>query len=224
MSLISDLFEVELFADAIPDDALKHLAEQLFGFFAGPLAALLVVVKVETTGLVGQPQLAQRLLAAEDQLAAVVELDGQDPCRVLHVQIQVRLIEQVFQGLLGRVDQVVKTRFGQTHCKNLKNVCTHASRARYERRAPNAKDNARQLAAAAPRPTAGHPHRQGARCSVYSGAILLITKDYAMKRLISTLAALVAVACLVSACGQKGPLYLPDDSKDGQKSQSHKHQ
>ena len=34
-----------------------------------------------------------------------------------------------------------------------------------------------------------------------------------MKRLISSLAALVAVACLVSACGQKGPLYLPDDSK-----------
>ena len=35
-----------------------------------------------------------------------------------------------------------------------------------------------------------------------------------MKRLISSLAALVAVACLVSVCGQKGPLYLPDDSKD----------
>lgn len=35
-----------------------------------------------------------------------------------------------------------------------------------------------------------------------------------MKRLISSLAALVAVACLVSACGQKGPLYLLDDSKD----------
>ncbi|WP_123350569.1 LPS translocon maturation chaperone LptM [Pseudomonas brassicacearum] len=34
-----------------------------------------------------------------------------------------------------------------------------------------------------------------------------------MKRLISSLAALVAVACLVTACGQKGPLYLPDDSK-----------
>ncbi|MFJ7315121.1 lipoprotein [Pseudomonas sp. NPDC098747] len=35
-----------------------------------------------------------------------------------------------------------------------------------------------------------------------------------MKRLISSLAALVAVACLVSACGQKGPLYLPDDAQD----------
>ena len=35
-----------------------------------------------------------------------------------------------------------------------------------------------------------------------------------MKRLISSLAALVAVACLVSACGQKGPLYLPDDTQD----------
>jgi predicted small lipoprotein YifL len=47
-----------------------------------------------------------------------------------------------------------------------------------------------------------------------------------MKRLISSLAALVAVACLVSACGQKGPLYLPDGSPDqDKKSQttSHKH-
>ncbi|WP_285426521.1 lipoprotein [Pseudomonas sp. efr-133-TYG-103a] len=49
-----------------------------------------------------------------------------------------------------------------------------------------------------------------------------------MKRLISSLAALLAVACLVSACGQKGPLYLPDDdSSDGSsqtKSHLHKHQ
>ena len=35
-----------------------------------------------------------------------------------------------------------------------------------------------------------------------------------MKRLISSLAALVAVACLVSACGQKGPQYLPDENQD----------
>ncbi|MNK98089.1 Lipopeptide precursor [compost metagenome] len=35
-----------------------------------------------------------------------------------------------------------------------------------------------------------------------------------MKRLISSLAALLAVACLVSACGQKGPLYLPDADQD----------
>jgi predicted small lipoprotein YifL len=42
-----------------------------------------------------------------------------------------------------------------------------------------------------------------------------------MKRLISSLAALLAVACLVSACGQKGPLYLPDGSPDqDQKSQT----
>ncbi|MFJ4344758.1 lipoprotein [Pseudomonas sp. NPDC089401] len=46
-----------------------------------------------------------------------------------------------------------------------------------------------------------------------------------MKRLISSLAALVAVACLVSACGQKGPLYLPEDGKDGKgPSKSHQHQ
>ena len=35
-----------------------------------------------------------------------------------------------------------------------------------------------------------------------------------MKRLISSLAALLAVACLLSACGQKGPLYLPDENLD----------
>ncbi|WP_300722853.1 lipoprotein [Pseudomonas sp.] len=49
-----------------------------------------------------------------------------------------------------------------------------------------------------------------------------------MKRLISSLAALVAVACLVSACGQKGPLYLPDHSQSpedqAKSSQSHKHE
>ncbi|AXQ50262.1 lipoprotein [Pseudomonas vlassakiae] len=46
-----------------------------------------------------------------------------------------------------------------------------------------------------------------------------------MKRLISSLAALVAVACLVSACGQKGPLYLPEDGKDGKgPKKSHQHQ
>jgi len=46
-----------------------------------------------------------------------------------------------------------------------------------------------------------------------------------MKRRISSLAALVAVACLVSACGQKGPLYLPEDGKDGKAShKSHQHQ
>ena len=46
-----------------------------------------------------------------------------------------------------------------------------------------------------------------------------------MKRLISSIAALVAVACLVSACGQKGPLYLPDDSKspEDQAKSSHPH-
>jgi len=45
-----------------------------------------------------------------------------------------------------------------------------------------------------------------------------------MKRLIASFAALVAVACLVSACGQKGPLFLPDDAKHDGHSQSHQHE
>ncbi|WP_412461153.1 LPS translocon maturation chaperone LptM [Pseudomonas sp. SC11] len=44
-----------------------------------------------------------------------------------------------------------------------------------------------------------------------------------MKRLISSVAALVAVACLVSACGQKGPLYLPEDGKDGKSARKSSH-
>ncbi|WP_213878216.1 lipoprotein [Pseudomonas sp. dw_358] len=46
-----------------------------------------------------------------------------------------------------------------------------------------------------------------------------------MQRLISSLAALVAVACLLSACGQKGPLVLPDGSQHpvGMSGISHKH-
>jgi predicted small lipoprotein YifL len=50
-----------------------------------------------------------------------------------------------------------------------------------------------------------------------------------MKRMISSLAALVAVACLVSACGQKGPLYMPDgstspaDQAKSSQSKTHKH-
>ena len=72
-----------------------------------------------------------------------------------------------------------------------------------------------------------HLHSHHAGRWVYSGAITAYTKDFAMKRLISSLAALVAVACLVSACGQKGPLYLPDDSKSpedqAKSSQPHKH-
>ncbi|CAE6950872.1 MULTISPECIES: LPS translocon maturation chaperone LptM [Pseudomonas] len=34
-----------------------------------------------------------------------------------------------------------------------------------------------------------------------------------MKRLLTAFIALVAVTSLLSGCGQKGPLYLPDDSQ-----------
>jgi predicted small lipoprotein YifL len=36
-----------------------------------------------------------------------------------------------------------------------------------------------------------------------------------MKRLASVLFALIAVTALLSGCGQKGPLYHPDDEKAG---------
>lgn len=52
-------------------------------------------------------------------------------------------------------------------------------------------------------------HRQGAGASVYSGPIIVFLKDFPMKRL-SALFATVALASLLAACGQKGPLYLPD--------------
>ena len=45
-----------------------------------------------------------------------------------------------------------------------------------------------------------------------------------MNRLISSFAALVAVACLVSACGQKGPLYLPEDGDNGKAHKANQHQ
>ena len=50
-----------------------------------------------------------------------------------------------------------------------------------------------------------------------------------MKRLISSIAALVAVACLVSACGNKGPLFMLDDCQNradqeqSAQSRSHEH-
>ncbi|WP_375740664.1 lipoprotein [Pseudomonas boanensis] len=34
-----------------------------------------------------------------------------------------------------------------------------------------------------------------------------------MKRLHAPFVALLAVVCLLAGCGQKGPLYLPDDEK-----------
>ena len=64
---------------------------------------------------------------------------------------------------------------------------------------------------------AGIPaHRQGAGGPVYSGAIMLYYKDFTMKRLLTALIALVAITSLLTGCGQKGPLYLPDDGKTAQ--------
>ncbi len=113
-------FEIEFGTGLLLDDALEHLAQLLFALVAHPALALFVVVEVEATGHRRQPQLPQRLLAAEDQLSAVFELDGQHTSRALQIDIQVAVIKDVFQGLLGGIDQIVETRFGQTHYGNLK--------------------------------------------------------------------------------------------------------
>ena len=117
---ISQAFEIELDVSLLLDDTLKHFTQLLFALVAHPALALFVVVKVETTGYRRQPQLAQWLLAAEDQLSAVFELDGQHTGRALQIDIQVAVVKDVLQGLLGGIDQVMETRFGQTHYGNLK--------------------------------------------------------------------------------------------------------
>ncbi|MNF35781.1 Lipopeptide precursor [compost metagenome] len=45
---------------------------------------------------------------------------------------------------------------------------------------------------------------------------MLYYKDFTMKRLLTALIALVAITSLLTGCGQKGPLYLPDDGKTAQ--------
>lgn len=67
--------------------------------------------------------------------------------------------------------------------------------------------------AAKPRRTGILAHRQGAGGPVYSRTMMLYYKDSTMKRLFTALVALVAVATLLAGCGQKGPLYLPDDTQ-----------
>ena len=66
---------------------------------------------------------------------------------------------------------------------------------------------------AKPRQTGILAHRQGSGGSVYSCAIMLYYKDSTMKRLFTALIALVAVTTLLAGCGQKGPLFLPEESQ-----------
>ncbi|UFH51803.1 hypothetical protein [Pseudomonas sp. KNUC1026] len=48
-------------------------------------------------------------------MAAAFETHGQHAAGVFHIDIQVAVVEYVFQVLLGRIDQVVEAGFGQTH-------------------------------------------------------------------------------------------------------------
>jgi len=66
---------------------------------------------------------------------------------------------------------------------------------------------------AKPRQTGTPAHRQGVGGPVYSGAIMLFYKDFTMKRLFAAFIAIVAVSTLLAGCGQKGPLYLPEESQ-----------
>ncbi len=117
---ISQAFEIEFDAGLLLDDALKHFTQLLFALVAHPALAFCVIVEVETAGHRRQPQLPQRLLTAENQLAAIVEFDGEHTGRALQIEIQATLIENILQRLLGGIDQIVKTGFGQTHYGNLK--------------------------------------------------------------------------------------------------------
>lgn len=116
----SQTFEIEFDASLLLDDALEHLAQLLFALVTHPALAFLVVVEVETTGHRRQPQLPQRLLAAENQLGAIFELDGQYAGGDFQVDVQVALVEDILQLFLGFIDQIVETGFSQTHCDNLK--------------------------------------------------------------------------------------------------------
>ena len=53
--------------------------------------------------------------------------------------------------------------------------------------------------------------------SVYTGGIVNINGVLPMSRSTWLIAAILAVSFLLSACGQKGELYLPDEDKQEQK-------
>lgn len=120
---MSQAFELEFHTGLLLDDTLEHLAQLLCVLVAYPAFAFLVVVEVETTGHRRQPQLPQWLLATEDQLAAVFELDGEHTRRAFQIDVQFALIEDILQYLLGGIDQIVETGF--FHYDNLK-MSAHA--------------------------------------------------------------------------------------------------
>src|SRR3990167_6155221 len=112
---LSELFELKVGTGLFQSDACQHLAQLLVAAVADPALTGRVVIEMETAGARRQPELAQRLLAAEDQLGAVLEAHGQYPGRVFQIQVQVAVIENIFHRLLGGIDQIVKAGFGQTH-------------------------------------------------------------------------------------------------------------
>ncbi|SRR5699024_1306716 len=82
---------------------------------AQPALVARVIVEVETALARGHPQLFHRFLAAENDLAAVGENQGQDAAAVLDIQVKVAFVENVFDLLLDLVDQVMKGAAVQGH-------------------------------------------------------------------------------------------------------------
>src|SRR5690606_19664438 len=134
---------------------------------ADPALADLVVIEVETAGAGRHPELTQRLLAAEDQLAAVLEAYGEHTVAVLQVDVQATVVEDILDILLQMVDQIVETGFTQRHGTLLK--CAQGWRVPDSPASP------------------GAAHRQANRGPVYSGAITAFTRISAMKRLLPSL-------------------------------------
>ena len=96
----STQFELNIHSTLFAADTLQHLAQALAGAVADPAPDFLVMIKMEATGARSQPELAQGLLATEDQLAAILEAHAQHAAAVLQINILSTLVETVFDRLL----------------------------------------------------------------------------------------------------------------------------
>lgn len=118
----STQFELNIHSTLFAADTLQHLAQALAGAVADPAPDFLVMIKMEAAGARSQPELAQGLLATEDQLAAILEAHAQHAATVLQIDILSTLVETVFDRLLYVIYQVMETGTTQCHGRNLGNL------------------------------------------------------------------------------------------------------